>query len=89
MTTDALVRSWLYVPAHKERMIARSLELPADAVIYDYEDAVPPAEKVGARSVLSEALPAVPPEGTPRRYVRVNNPRHERSSPTTCAPRWN
>ncbi len=77
MTNDALIRSWLYVPAHKDRMIARSLELPADAVIYDYEDAVPPAEKVGARSVLAGALPAVPPEGTPRRYVRVNNPRHE------------
>ena len=77
MTNDALIRSWLYVPAHKERMIAKSLELPADAVVYDYEDAVPPAEKVRARSVLAEALPAVPPEGSPRRYIRVNNPRHE------------
>ena len=78
MTTDALVRSWLYVPAHKERMIAKSLELPADAVIYDYEDAVPPAEKERARGVLAEALPAIAPEGSPRRYVRVNSPRHER-----------
>ena len=65
MLDDSLVRSWLYVPAHKERMISRSLELPTDVVIYDYEDAVPPAEKVRARSVLAEALPEVPPEGRP------------------------
>ena len=77
MIDDALVRSWLYVPAHKERMIARSLDLPADVVIYDYEDAVPPAEKVAARAVLAGALPATPPPGSPRRYVRVNHPRHE------------
>ena len=76
MLDDSLVRSWLYVPAHKERMISRSLELPTDVVIYDYEDAVPPAEKVRARSVLAEALPAIPPEGSPRRYIRVNHPRH-------------
>lgn len=77
MTGGAPVRSWLYVPAHKERMIARSLELPADAAIYDYEDAVPPAEKAAARAVLAGALPSTPPPGAPRRYVRVNSPRHE------------
>ncbi len=76
MTTDALARSWLYVPAHKPRMIARSLELPADIVIYDYEDAVPPAEKNLARGVLADSLPEEPPPGSPRRYVRVNHPRH-------------
>ncbi len=77
MTDDALARSWLYVPAHKPRMIAKSVELPADVVIYDYEDAVPPAEKDSARAVLAESLPATPPPGSPRRYVRVNHPRHE------------
>ncbi len=76
MTTDALARSWLYVPAHKPRMIARSLDLPADVVIYDYEDAVPPAEKEAARGMLADALPPQPPPGSPRRYVRVNHPRH-------------
>ena len=76
MNTDALARSWLYVPAHKPRMIAKSVELPADVVIYDYEDAVPPAEKESARAVLADSLPAQAP-GSPRRYVRVNHPRHE------------
>lgn len=73
---ESLARSWLYVPAHKERMIARSLGLPADVVIYDYEDAVPPAQKIGAREVLANALPYEIPEHSPRRYVRVNHPRH-------------
>ena len=76
MTIDALARSWLYVPAHKPRMIAKSIELPADVVIYDYEDAVPPAEKAAARGVLAGALPETPPADSPRRYVRVNHPRH-------------
>ena len=79
MTNDALIRSWLYVPAHKERMIAKSLELPADAVVYDYEDAVPPAEKVRARSVLAEALPAVPAGG-------LAPPVHPRQQPPPRAP---
>ena len=78
MSADAIARSWLYVPAHKPRMIEKSLALPADAVIYDYEDAVPPAEKERAREVLAASLPPSPPPGSPRRYVRVNNPRHER-----------
>ena len=78
MTADAIARSWLYVPAHKPRMIEKSLTLSADAVIYDYEDAVPPAEKERAREVLAGALPPSPPPGSSRRYVRVNNPRHER-----------
>ena len=78
MTAESIARSWLYVPAHKPRMIEKSLALGADAVIYDYEDAVPPAEKGRAREVLADALPPSPPPGSPRRYVRVNNPRHER-----------
>lgn len=76
MAVESIARSWLYVPAHKPRMIEKSLTLSADAVIYDYEDAVPPAEKERARSVLADALPPSPPPGSPRRYVRVNNPRH-------------
>ncbi len=78
MAAESIARSWLYVPAHKPRMIEKSLTLSADAVIYDYEDAVPPAEKERARDVLAGALPPSPPPGSPRRYVRVNNPRHDR-----------
>ena len=76
MQEDLLARSFLYVPAHKPRMIEKSLSLPADIVIYDYEDAVPPAEKIFSRSVLKENLPTIPPIGSSRRYIRVNHLRH-------------
>lgn len=77
MTTDTpIARSWLFVPAHKERMIAKSFTLDADIVIYDFEDAVPPAEKAASRDVLTNALKDAP-AGGPRRWVRVNHPRHQ------------
>ena len=72
----SIVRSWLYVPGHKERMIEKSFGLPADAVIYDLEDAVPIAEKQKARDMLTAMLGRVPSAGSPRRYVRVNHPSH-------------
>jgi citrate lyase subunit beta/citryl-CoA lyase len=72
----SIVHSWLYVPGHKERMIEKSFGLPADAVIYDLEDAVPIGEKQAARDMLAAMLGSVPPTGSPRRYVRVNHPSH-------------
>ena len=75
-TDPPLARSWLYVPGHKERMIEKSFGLPADAVIYDLEDAVPPAEKQAARDTLTRMLGSAPPAGDVRRYVRLNHPSH-------------
>ena len=69
-----IARSWLYVPGHKERMIEKSFGLPADAIIYDLEDAVPLAEKQAARDTLARMLGAVPPTGSVQRYVRLNHP---------------
>ncbi|MDA1036578.1 MAG: aldolase/citrate lyase family protein [Chloroflexi bacterium] len=75
LTTDQpLVRSWLYVPGQRERMVQKSFELAADAVIYDLEDAVPITEKQAARDLLTRELSGPPAPGTPRRYVRLNNP---------------
>ena len=76
MEEDLLARSCLYVPAHKPRMIEKSLSLPADIVIYDYEDAVPPSMKIESRSILNEVLPPLPPPNSSRRYIRINHPRH-------------
>lgn len=42
----------MYVPGNNERMIRKSSELPADSVILDWEDAVPPAEKEEAKRLL-------------------------------------
>ncbi len=69
-----VVRSWLYVPGQRERMVLKSFELPADAVIYDLEDAVPIAEKQAARDLLTRVLGGRETANAPRRYVRVNHP---------------
>jgi citrate lyase subunit beta/citryl-CoA lyase len=77
LTTDKpIVRSWIYVPGQRERMVEKSFGLSADAVIYDLEDAVPIAEKQAARDLLGRMLAGPPAAGTPRRYIRVNHPSH-------------
>ena len=42
-------RSFLYMPGSKERALEKARRLPADALIFDLEDAVAPCEKVRAR----------------------------------------
>jgi citrate lyase subunit beta/citryl-CoA lyase len=92
LTTDKpLVRSWLYVPGQRERMVQKSFGLAADAVIYDLEDAVPITEKQVARDLLTRELSGPPAAGTPRRYVRLNHPSHAESfaEDIACALRLN
>ena len=62
-------RSWLFVPADSEKKIAKALESEADAVIFDLEDSVVPAQKAGARDILKH-LPKR--SGGPEWWVRVN-----------------
>jgi len=50
------LRSLLFVPGNKARMLEKARALPADAVILDMEDAVPPGEKGSARAMVREAL---------------------------------
>lgn len=64
-------RSLLYVPANSERFISGAHERGADAIILDLEDAVPAADKVAARSGLSQAVASVG-QGGARVFVRVN-----------------
>ena len=68
----AMPRTWLFAPAHRERMMSRVAESPADAVILDLEDSVPDAEKDAARTLLASTLDALAPQATPYRFVRVN-----------------
>ena len=51
-------RSVLYIPASKERALDKARGLEADAIIFDLEDAVTPAEKVNARETLKTQLAA-------------------------------
>ena len=62
-------RSWLFVPADSERKIANALDSDADAVIFDLEDSVVPAQKATARDIL-KGLPKR--SNGPEWWVRVN-----------------
>lgn len=64
-------RSALYIPASKPRAMEKAQGLPCDAVIFDLEDAVAPAEKPAARAALAEAL-AQYDYGGRARLLRVN-----------------
>jgi citrate lyase subunit beta/citryl-CoA lyase len=64
-----LARSFLYVPANREKFLDKAMGLPADAFIFDLEDSVPPAEKANARAGVREYAPKVPDN---RVWVRPN-----------------
>ncbi|MDP2700583.1 MAG: aldolase/citrate lyase family protein, partial [Candidatus Rokubacteria bacterium] len=44
-------RSLHFVPGGQEKMIAKALTLPADGLILDLEDAVPPQQKSATRPI--------------------------------------
>jgi citrate lyase subunit beta/citryl-CoA lyase len=74
-----LLRSWMFVPGDKQRMLDKSLGLHVDAVMMDIEDGVAPAEKENARRQIAATLDSTaarlrsdPTLKTPARYVRVN-----------------
>jgi citrate lyase subunit beta/citryl-CoA lyase len=78
-----LVRSWMFVPGHRPRMIQKALGLGVDAIMLDIEDGVAPAEKDTARHEIAAALDQVqtghaPAQRTPLRFVRINAVGHER-----------
>jgi len=66
-----LCRSALYIPGSKERALEKARDLPADAIIFDLEDAVAPEEKASARATLRGWLDAVD-YGSRLCIVRVN-----------------
>ena len=64
-----LIRSLLFVPGNNPRMLDKSLGQPADVLVPDIEDSVPPDEKANARGIVSEFLPKMAGK---RVFVRVN-----------------
>ena len=70
------MRSLMFVPAHRDRMVQRALGLgefgpsALDVAILDLEDGVPPAAKDEARRAVADAL-ARPPRNGPLRFVRI------------------
>jgi len=66
------MRTWLFVPGNDEHKLEKALLSEADAVIIDWEDAVPEEEKRGARKTTAEVLARVTPR--PRVTLRINHP---------------
>src|SRR2546425_229152 len=81
----SLVRSWMFVPGDRQKMIDKALALSVDAILLDIEDGVAPAAKETARKQIAESLDRIaaqqkdnPALRTPARYVRINAVGHER-----------
>jgi citrate lyase subunit beta / citryl-CoA lyase len=72
------MRSLMFVPAHRERMVQRALGLgefgagELDVAILDLEDGVPPASKDEARRLIADVLGRDPRgAAVPLRFVRI------------------
>ncbi|HZD68791.1 MAG TPA: CoA ester lyase [Actinomycetes bacterium] len=59
-------RSYLFVPGHNERLLAKAFDAGSDAVILDLEDAVPDEHKSRARELVAGIL------AERQAWVRVN-----------------
>lgn len=64
-------RSALYIPASKERALDKARGLACDAILFDLEDAVAPAEKPAARATLAAEL-SKGGYGPRAKIVRIN-----------------
>jgi citrate lyase beta subunit len=64
-------RSVMITPGHRPERLAKAVGLAADSLIFDLEDAVPPARKVEARAVVAQALTELS-FGRHERAVRLN-----------------
>jgi citrate lyase subunit beta/citryl-CoA lyase len=64
-------RSMLMTPGNRPDRLAKSAAYGADALIFDLEDSVPPAEKGRARECVARALIDMPREAR-ERCVRIN-----------------
>ena len=68
-TMACLLRTLLFAPGNRPRMLQKVGQCGADAVILDLEDAVPIAEKEATRSAVRAAVRAI--TACPV-YVRIN-----------------
>ncbi|MDJ0711057.1 MAG: CoA ester lyase [Woeseiaceae bacterium] len=62
-----LMRSFLFVPADSERKLAKAVDVAADALILDLEDAVMPEARPRARELAADYL-----QGKDNVWVRIN-----------------
>jgi citrate lyase beta subunit len=74
----------LMTPGNRPDRLAKAASYGADALIFDLEDSVPPAEKARARQCVAEALRAMPHEGI-EICVRINFPGSEHGAADIAA----
>src|SRR5262245_65344887 len=67
-----IIRSILSVPALRQRFIDKAASVPADVILLDLEDSVPPARKAEARERARAALPGFDKRGR-LLFVRPND----------------
>jgi citrate lyase subunit beta/citryl-CoA lyase len=67
-----VIRSLLFVPGNRTRMLEKALGLRPDAYVPDMEDSVPLTEKANARSITASMLPRLASAG-PLVIPRVNS----------------
>ena len=67
-----LYRSFIFVPGNRENMLERAKSFKADVIMVDLEDSVPPGEKITAKDMAKDWVPALQREGH-RVMVRVNS----------------
>jgi citrate lyase subunit beta/citryl-CoA lyase len=70
-----VARSHLYVPGDKPEVLAKALGRGADALIVDLEDAVAPASKDAARTVVADWLSGLPAaaDNPVQVWIRINS----------------
>src|SRR5262245_15549551 len=67
-----ILRSILSVPGLRQRFIDKAKEVPADIILLDLEDSVPPGGKIEARERVRAALPGFDKRGK-LLFVRPND----------------
>ena len=68
----SLLRSMIFVPGNRPRMVAKAPTVGADAVILDLEDSIPIAEKPATRPTVRRAIDELTAAGQAQVFVRVN-----------------
>ena len=71
MPEPRIRRSMLMTPGNRPERLAKAASYGADALVFDLEDSVPPAEKKRARECVAQALREMPRDGR-ERCVRIN-----------------
>jgi citrate lyase subunit beta/citryl-CoA lyase len=65
-------RSALYIPGSNERAMAKAATMPADVIVFDLEDSIPPGQKEAARDAVANAV-AKMVGGRREIVVRIND----------------